>query len=105
MIKRTILAATAAIAIVRLCLCRTTTRPTSSTRPWPPAPSRRSSAAVEAAGLVETLKGEGPFTVFATDRRGFCRAARGHRRIAAAAGKAATSSSPHPHLSRRPRRG
>jgi uncharacterized surface protein with fasciclin (FAS1) repeats len=28
--------------------------------------------AVKAAGLVDTLKGEGPFTVFAPNRRGIC---------------------------------
>ena len=32
-------------------------------------------AAVQAAGLVDTLKGDGPFTVFAPDRRGVRQAA------------------------------
>ena len=39
--------------------------PTSSTPPSPPAASPRSSPPSQAAGLEETLRGEGPFTVFA----------------------------------------
>ena len=43
-------------------------------------------AAVQAAGLVETLTGEGPFTVFAP-RRSLCSASRRHCRKPAVAGK------------------
>ena len=39
-------------------------------------------AALKAADLVDTLKGEGPFTVLAPDRRGLRQAARGDRRDA-----------------------
>ena len=45
--------------------------PTSSTPPSPPAASPRWSPAVKAAGLVDTLKGEGPFTVFAPTDEAF----------------------------------
>jgi uncharacterized surface protein with fasciclin (FAS1) repeats len=44
-------------------------------------------AAVKAAGLVETLSGPGPFTVFAPDERSFRKAAEGHGRYASEAGK------------------
>jgi uncharacterized surface protein with fasciclin (FAS1) repeats len=42
-------------------------------------------AAVKAAGLVDTLKGPGPFTVFAPTNAAFAEAARRHRRHAAQA--------------------
>ncbi len=44
-------------------------------------------AAVQAAGLVETLKGDGPFTVFAPTDEAFASAACRHCRKPAAAGK------------------
>ena len=44
-------------------------------------------AAVKAAGLVETLQGEGPFTVFAPDQRRLRGAARRDGRDAAEAGE------------------
>ena len=46
-------------------------------------------AAVKAAGLVETLQGKGPFTVFAPIDGAFAALPRGHRRDAAQAGEQA----------------
>ena len=44
-------------------------------------------AAVKAAGLVDTLRGEGPFTVFAPTDEAFCQAAGRHGGKLAQAGK------------------
>ena len=40
--------------------------------------------ALTKAGLVETLKGEGPFTVFRTDRRSICKDPGGDHPVASA---------------------
>jgi uncharacterized surface protein with fasciclin (FAS1) repeats len=41
-------------------------------------------AAIKAAGLVDTLKGQGPFTVFAPTNKAFCKIAKGNIRKVAA---------------------
>jgi uncharacterized surface protein with fasciclin (FAS1) repeats len=60
-------------------------------------------AAVQAAGLVETLQGEGPFTVFAPVNAAFEKLPAGHRRHAARAGEQGRPRQ-RPHLPRRRRR-
>ena len=57
-------------------------------------------AAVKAAGLVDTLEGPGPFTVFAADQRSLQEAAGRHGRHAAEARKQEPARR-HPDLSRR----
>ena len=48
-------------------------------------------AALDAAGLVETLKGDGPFTVFAPTDEAFAKLPEGTVEIAARAGEPASS--------------
>ncbi len=50
-----------------------TSRPISSIPPSRPVTSARLVAAVQAAGLVDTLKGDGPFTVFAPTDEAFAK--------------------------------
>jgi Secreted and surface protein containing fasciclin-like repeats len=57
-------------------------------------------AAVKAAGLVETLKGPGPFTVFAPTECGVCEAAGRYGGQPAQAG-AQGGTDGHPHVPRR----
>ena len=59
-------------------------------------------AAVKAAGLVDTLQGPGPFTVFAPTNARLRQAAGRHGRDAAEAREQGQAHR-HPHLSRRPR--
>ena len=85
--KRTILLSVAAVALV-VSACSTTAAtpspaPATAPRPWPPRWATSSTVATEAgafktlleaataAGLVETLQGEGPFTVFAPTDEAF----------------------------------
>ena len=57
-------------------------------------------AALKAAGLVETLKGKGPFTVFAPTDAAFAKLPAGTRREPAEAGEQGQAGR-HPHLPRR----
>ena len=61
-------------------------------------------AALQAAGLVDTLKGRGPVHRVRADRRGVRQAAEGHRRGSAEAGEQGQADG-DPHLSRRRRQG
>ena len=61
-------------------------------------------AALKAAGLVDTLKGPGPFTVFAPTDEAFAKLPAGTRREAAQAGEQGQADA-HPHLPRRGRQG
>ena len=60
--------------------------------------------ALDAAGLIQTLKGPGPFTVFAPTDEAFAKLIRRDARTAAQA-RAEGPAAAHPHLSRRERQG